>query len=441
MQLDYLQTAKDYLTSGNTELAIANLTKALAVDPDLAEAHYQLGVIQAQQNKLDNAILCFRRAIALEPQYTDALYNLGNALAQSGQHAEAIATYKQVIELQPDHINAYLNLGVVHFQNQNFASATSCCQKALEIDPKNIRAYHSLATIFTNQGMLEKSIESYQQAIALIAATNSESGKKTQSDLELETNLYVGLGNSCYLQKHLEQSLQAYQQALALYSNLPGLTDRIREIEWTLEIRSKISEAKKTVLHVGCGPYSTTGLHLAFQSPEWQEIRFDIDPGVQPDIVGTLTDMTAVGSNAVNAIWSSHNIEHLYPHEVPIALKECYRVLKPGGLALITLPDLQKVAEFIAEGKLETPLYNSPSGGISALDIIYGLGVAIANGNYYMAHRTGFTAETLRNKLVDAGFIDAIVCREGLNLWAKAYKPNTARLGVSDGLREEQFHW
>jgi hypothetical protein len=40
-----------------------------------------------------------------------------------------------------------------------------------------------------------------------------------------------------------------------------------------------------------------------------------------------------------------------------------------------------------------------------------------------MAHRTGFTAETLKNKLIDAGFIDVAVSREDLNLWAKAYKP------------------
>jgi Tfp pilus assembly protein PilF/SAM-dependent methyltransferase len=436
MPLDYLQAAKDYLTSGNTELAIANLTEALKVNPNLAEAHHQLGLIQFQQGKFDDATLCFRRAISLEPQYTDAVYNLGNALAQSGQLAEAIATYKQVIDLQPHHLKAYLNLGVVHFQSQNLGAAVSCYQKALEIDSKNIRAYQSLATIFTDRGMLEKSIDCYQQAIALIN-NNSAAGERTQNEVDVETNLYMGLANSFYFLKQLEQSLHAYQQALALNPSLPGLTHRIMEIEWALEIRSKISEVRRTVLHVGCGPYSTTGLHLAFQTPEWQEIRFDIDPGVQPDIVGTLTDMSAVSSSSVNAIWSSHNIEHLYPHEVPIALKECYRALKPGGLVLITLPDIQKIAEFVAEGKLETPIYHSSGVGISALDIIYGLGVAIADGNYYMAHRTGFTAETLRNKLIDAGFIDAIVCREGLNLWAKAYKPNASL----EELNEKVLTW
>ncbi len=423
VQFDYLQTAKDYWASGNTELAIANFIKALEVNPNLAEAHNQLGVIQAQQGSLDNAILYFQRAIAIDPEYADAHYNLGNALAESGQIEAAITSYEMSTNLQPDNINAYLNLGVVHLQYQDSEAAAFCYQMALEIDPNCIEAYQALANIFTNQGMLEESIECYQQALRAISATTSEESEKISNLATLEANLYLNLGNSFYLQEQLEQSLQAYQQALALNPNFEGLSFRIREIAWTLEIRSKVSEEQHTVLHVGCGRYSPTSLHPAFRTSEWQEIRFDIDPDVEPDIIGTLTDMEAVDSSSVNAIWSSHNIEHLYPHEVPIALGECYRALKPGGIVLITLPDIQKVAEYVAAGKLETPLYISPAGEIAALDILYGLGTSIANGNYYMAHRTGFTAETLKNKLMDAGFVNVEVCREDLNLWAKAYKP------------------
>jgi hypothetical protein len=43
---------------------------------------------------------------------------------------------------------------------------------------------------------------------------------------------------------------------------------------------------------------------------------------LNPDIVGTMTDMSAVADASVDALFSSHNIEHLYPHEVPVALAE-----------------------------------------------------------------------------------------------------------------------
>ena len=53
----------------------------------------------------------------------------------------------------------------------------------------------------------------------------------------------------------------------------------------------------KKLLHVGCGPQNKNGLK-GFSSSDWEEIRFDIDPKVNPDIQGTLTDMTLVGSES-----------------------------------------------------------------------------------------------------------------------------------------------
>jgi predicted SAM-dependent methyltransferase len=51
-----------------------------------------------------------------------------------------------------------------------------------------------------------------------------------------------------------------------------------------------------------------------------QELRLDIDASVAPDIVATMTDMSRVADASVDAVFSSHNIEHLDPHEVPVAL-------------------------------------------------------------------------------------------------------------------------
>lgn len=103
--------------------------------------------------------------------------------------------------------------------------------------------------------------------------------------------------------------------------------------------------------------------------------------------VGTMTDMASVASESGDAIFSSHNIEHLYPHEVPVALAEFLRVLKPNGFAVITCPDLQAVCALVAEDKLTEPAYTSPAGPITPLDILYGLRSSMQKGNLYMAHR------------------------------------------------------
>ena len=160
----------------------------------------------------------------------------------------------------------------------------------------------------------------------------------------------------------------------------------------------------KTFLHVGCGPQDKTNIH-GFNNDNWKEIRFDIDKNVNPDIVGTLTDMKLVETGSVDAVYSSHNIEHIYPHEVQIALKEFYRVLKDDGIVVITCPDLQSVCEEVVNDKLLEPLYETEDGyQISPIDILYGWRPAIAEGNEYMAHKGGFTYSVLNTAFFEAGF-------------------------------------
>lgn len=118
----------------------------------------------------------------------------------------------------------------------------------------------------------------------------------------------------------------------------------------------------KTFLHVGCGPKHKDRTTKGFNTPEWLEQRLDIDEQVKPDIVGTMTDMSAVLDASMDAIFSSHNIEHLYPHEVSVALAEFKRVLNPEGFAVITCPDLQSVCALVAQDKLTEPAYTSPAG-------------------------------------------------------------------------------
>lgn len=181
----------------------------------------------------------------------------------------------------------------------------------------------------------------------------------------------------------------------------------------------------KQFLHVGCGPKHKDRTTRGFNTPEWHELRLDIDEGVAPDIVGTMTDMSAVADASVDAVFSSHNIEHLYPHEVPVALKEFLRVLKPDGFVVITCPDLQSVCALIAEDKLTEAAYTSPAGPIAPLDILYGHRPPMARGNLYMAHRCGFTQKVLTGTLQAAGFATVASMRRGhpcYDLYAVATK-------------------
>jgi SAM-dependent methyltransferase len=181
----------------------------------------------------------------------------------------------------------------------------------------------------------------------------------------------------------------------------------------------------KIVLNVGCGPPGPRNLHASFKGRGWRELRLDIDPSVNPDILCSMIDMQPVATGSVDAIWSSHNLEHLYRHEVPAALAEFVRVLRPGGELLLTLPDLQRVAELVAETGLEDEAYMSPSGPTTPLDMMFGHSPSLARGHLNMAHKSGFTAQTLAQLLSQAGFAGVAVQRDGFALWARGYKQGT----------------
>lgn len=180
------------------------------------------------------------------------------------------------------------------------------------------------------------------------------------------------------------------------------------------------------LLHIGCGHNRKNRTTRGFNTDAWSEVRLDIDPSVSPDVTGTMTDMNAVGSGTMQGIFSSHNIEHLYPHEVPVALAEFLRVLSDDGFAVITCPDLQSVCALIAEDKLTEAAYTSPAGPIAPLDILYGFRRSMAAGNLYMSHRCGFTRKVLHGTLQSAGFASVATFARGrapfFDLWALASK-------------------
>lgn len=192
------------------------------------------------------------------------------------------------------------------------------------------------------------------------------------------------------------------------------------------------------VLHVGCGQKRKADLPVGFRGHDWAEIRLDIDPTVKPDILGTITDLSGISTASVDAVFSSHNIEHIYLHEVPVALGEFRRVLTDDGFLVITCPDLKSIAARVATADLTEPAYISQSGPITPLDMIYGHGAAIAAGHHYMAHRCGFTQDSLIRSLASAGFasIAAIERAQRYVLWAVASKRKRTSAEM-DSLREQ----
>ena len=197
----------------------------------------------------------------------------------------------------------------------------------------------------------------------------------------------------------------------------------------------------KTFLHVGCGPKHKDETTRGFNTSEWNELRLDINEAVKPDIVASILDMSVVADETVDALFSYHNIQNLYAHEVPVALSEFRRVLRPDGFVIIVCPDLQSVCQLIADDKLTDSAYDSPTGPIAPLDILYGHRPSLQRGNLYMSHRSGFTEKVLNANLQQVGFAAVVSGTRGYpayDLWALASKEATSEEQI-DALAEAHF--
>jgi Methyltransferase domain len=282
----------------------------------------------------------------------------------TGDRSQAIARYQAWIgrnsAASPALYAAWFNLGVELAGAGDKAGAIDAYQTVLALKPSFYPAAINLGTLMESTGQPELALATWQQALQPDEARAA-------------------------LLEYRDRLDKAYRVAL---QSIPA------------------------VLHIGCGASAHAKLPPMFLGPDWREIRADTDPDVHPDFIAGLTDMHVISDGSVDAVYSSEAIENLYPHEVPLALREIHRVLKPTGFTLIRLPDLQEVARHVAEGKLEEPLYISPIGPITPLDILYGHRPSMASGNAFKPPRTGFTSTTLAAALINAGFGAAMVQRD-----------------------------
>jgi protein O-GlcNAc transferase len=275
-----------------------------------------------------------------------------------------------------------------------------------------------------------------RQGLAYLVAIGL--GELAASSAEHYVRIAVGLAGDLSALADLRAGLRPRMQASPL-CDVPGFT---RNLESALiglydEIAARESEMQKTerkLLNVGAGhPESGAKVPPAFRGGNWREMRLDIDPANRPDILGTMLDMSAVADSSIDAIYSSHNIEHLYPDEIPLAVGEFLRVLKPEGFAVITCPDLQAAAQMIAEDRLLDTAYESPAGPVTPFDIVYSHRQFTGRDKPFMAHHSGFTLKVLIGTLKANGF-QAIAGRRRLasfDLWVLATKAEMSEVALN----------
>ncbi|HEX4144962.1 MAG TPA: sulfotransferase [Pirellulales bacterium] len=191
--------------AGRLAEAVAAYRDILALRPDLAEAHGNLGNLLLAQRDRDEAVLQFERATALKPQLFQAHNSLGEIFQARGQLDQAAARYRHVIALRPDLAPPYNNLGNVLVNQGKLDEAAAQFEQALTLRPDAAEPHNNLAGVLRQQGKFDQADEHYEQAIAL-----------KPDYAEAHNNL----GNLHWDQGKFDQAAASFRRALALKPDL-----------------------------------------------------------------------------------------------------------------------------------------------------------------------------------------------------------------------------
>lgn len=131
----------------DNKLGLADLTKAIALKPDYAEAYYQRGLIHDLDSHAALALVDYNKAIQLNPRYIEAY--MGRAVLYLLDHKgpQAIADYTKIIALRPDGDSYYMR-GNSYLEIGQPAKAIPDLTKAIELDPTYYWSYKRRAKAY-----------------------------------------------------------------------------------------------------------------------------------------------------------------------------------------------------------------------------------------------------------------------------------------------------
>jgi len=164
----YYWSAVDIPPRDSMPKAKENALRALQLDPDLAQGHYELGAVYFYGDwDWAGAEREFKRALQLNPSDAESHRIYSFFLAALGRKAEALEQSRKAQDLDPLSITTQVTSGFVLYFVREFDQSIQQCQNALELDPNSAGAYDCMGSSYLGEGQYEQAIVAAQKAVSL----------------------------------------------------------------------------------------------------------------------------------------------------------------------------------------------------------------------------------------------------------------------------------
>ena len=241
------------------------LKKAISLDPNLPQAHSNLGLEFVNIGEFDNAINSYKKALELDANYAEAYNNFGQVLEIKGEYVEAINSYQKAINLNPNYSEAHFNLGNALKEKNEIYKAINEYEIAIKLNPNFVQAYNNLGILLYEKSEYSEAIKNYKLA------------------LNIEPNFFIAicnLGNSYYEIKEYGKAIITYKKALKLnpnfievFNNLGNTYKDIGNYEEAIECYERALLLDKNFYQAYCNLgkiyQMKDDLHLARENYQW----------------------------------------------------------------------------------------------------------------------------------------------------------------------------
>lgn len=196
-----LKDAVAHHRQGDLAQALVGYDAILAIDPGFFDALHLKGVIAAQQGRNDEAVSLMRRALAVMPDHAGAHGNLGNLLLRLGRADEALASFDALIARQPDNAGALSARAAALHMLGRLDEVVTAWDRALALDTSNAAAWYNRGNALQALGRAQEALASHDKAVALRPS---------------DADAIYGQGNALQALAQVAEAIARYDAVLAL---------------------------------------------------------------------------------------------------------------------------------------------------------------------------------------------------------------------------------
>ncbi len=222
---------------GLDQVALAELERAIAINPRLTTAYLGIGDIHRTQGNYAEAERGYAKAAEIEPRNFDAQYFHGLTLQMLNRVSDAVKAYLRALTIRPEDFDANLNLATAYLQLGEPGQALLYAQRAVRLRSDSAPARVNLGAVYAAMGNHESAVVEYQQAAELMELTPelllnlADSLGRVGRHAEMENTLvqlvdmapsaiaFERLGSARFHLKKYDEALASFRKSLELDAN------------------------------------------------------------------------------------------------------------------------------------------------------------------------------------------------------------------------------